>query len=204
MINNQQLNVELDSGESIIIPKNYHNIDYGYALTVHKSQGMTVKHTKVLIDSKYWDRHLSFVAMTRHTQSLKIYADSNNHPDLTSLNSTLSRSVTKDNVIDWPLNYAIRKGFNPDQLMGKVLNHVVGIGHKIKHGFNFVANLQVNKDLMVEYTELVKKSSRLSGYYREKMEQKIQVLAQSILGKSDERHKIMEHAKNSTSKCIDI
>ena len=172
MINNQQLNVELDSGESIIIPKNYHNIDYGYALTVHKSQGMTVKHTKVLIDSKYWDRHLSFVAMTRHTQSLKIYADSNNHPDLTSLNSTLSRSVTKDNVIDWPLNYAIRKGFNPDQLIGKVLNHVVGVVNKIKNGFNFVANLQVNKDLMVEYTALVKQSSRLSGYYREKMEKK--------------------------------
>ncbi|MDP3560250.1 MAG: Ti-type conjugative transfer relaxase TraA [Legionellaceae bacterium] len=140
--NKEQLQVELDSGEILNIPNTYQAMDYGYALTVHKSQGMTAEYVSVLIDSKYWDRHLSFVAMTRHKQSLKIYADTINHPSLGDLKRTLSRSVTKDNVIDWPLDFAIRAGFNPDKLIGKALNHLAGVGHKIKEGFNYVVNYE--------------------------------------------------------------
>lgn len=137
-----QLQVELDSGEIVNIPHTYKAIDYGYALTVHKSQGMTVEHAKVLIDSKYWDRHLSFVAMTRHKQSLNLYADRINHPNLSDLKRTMSRSITKDNVIDWPLDFAIRAGFNPDKLIGKVVTHLAGLGHKIKNGYNYVVNVE--------------------------------------------------------------
>lgn len=142
VVHKNQLQIELDSGEILNIPKTYQAIDYGYALTVHKSQGMTSEHAKVLIDSQYWDRHLSFVAMTRHKQSLTIYADTINHPDLNSLKRTLSRSTTKDNVIDWPLDFAIRAGFNPDKLIGKAINHVAEIGHKIKEGFNYIVNYE--------------------------------------------------------------
>ena len=141
-IHQNGLKVELDSGELLNIPKTYQSIDYGYALTVHKSQGMTVEHTKVLIDSQYWDRHLSFVAMTRHKQNLAIYADTINHPDLDSLKRSLRRSITKDNVIDWPIDFAIRAGFNPDKLMGKVVNHLAGAGHKIQEGFNYIVNYE--------------------------------------------------------------
>ena len=143
-VNKEQFQIELDSGELLTIPKIYHAIDYGYALTVHKSQGMTAEHARVLIDSKYWDRHLSFVAMTRHKKSLKLYADTINHPSLDDLKHTLSRSVTKDNVIDWPLDFAIRAGFNPDKLVGKVINHLAGIGHKIKDRFNYVVNYEAH------------------------------------------------------------
>ncbi|MFO9763146.1 Ti-type conjugative transfer relaxase TraA [Legionella pneumophila serogroup 1] len=141
-IKNDQFQIKLDSGELLIIPSSYTKMDYGYALTVHKSQGMTVKHSKVLIDSKYWDRHLSFVAMTRHKDSLKIYADSINHPTINALKQTLSRSNTRDNVIDWPLDFATRAGFNPDQLIGRVLNHIAGVGHKIKNAFNYVVHYE--------------------------------------------------------------
>ncbi|HAU2256033.1 TPA: Ti-type conjugative transfer relaxase TraA [Legionella pneumophila] len=141
-IKSNHLQIKLDSGELLTIPRSYTKMDYGYALTVHKSQGMTVKHSKVLIDSKYWDRHLSFVAMTRHKDSLKIYADSINHPTINVLKQTLSRSNTRDNVIDWPLDFATRAGFNPDQLIGRVLNHIAGVGHKIKNAFNFVVHYE--------------------------------------------------------------
>lgn len=141
-IKNDQFQIKLDSGELLTIPCSYTKMDYGYALTVHKSQGMTVKHSKVLIDSKYWDRHLSFVAMTRHKDSLKIYADSINHPTMNVLKQTLSRSNTRDNVIDWPLDFATRAGFNPDQLIGRVLNHIAGVGHKIKNAFNYVVHYE--------------------------------------------------------------
>ncbi|CAM2746600.1 TPA: Ti-type conjugative transfer relaxase TraA [Legionella pneumophila] len=141
-IKNDQFQIKLDSGELLTIPRSYTKMDYGYALTVHKSQGMTVKHSKVLIDSKYWDRHLSFVAMTRHKDSLKIYADSINHPTMNVLKQTLSRSNTRDNVIDWPLDFATRAGFNPDQLIGRVLNHIAGVGHKIKSAYNYVVHYE--------------------------------------------------------------
>ncbi|MDI1352628.1 MAG: AAA family ATPase, partial [bacterium] len=141
-ISKTQLDVKLDSGEIVKIPNSYKKLDYGYALTVHKSQGMTVKHTKVLIDSKYWDRNLSFVAMTRHKETLKIYADSVNHPTNKQLKKTLSRSCTRDNVIDWPLDFATRAGFNPDQLVGRALNQIAGVGHKIKNAYNYVVNYE--------------------------------------------------------------
>ncbi|MFO9481341.1 Ti-type conjugative transfer relaxase TraA [Legionella pneumophila serogroup 1] len=141
-IKSNQFQIKLDSGELLTIPSTYNKMDYGYVLTVHKSQGMTVKHSKVLIDSKYWDRHLSFVAMTRHKDSLKIYADSINHPTIKVLKQTLSRSNTRDNVIDWPLDFATRAGFNPDQLIGRVLNHIAGVGHKIKNAFNYVVHYE--------------------------------------------------------------
>jgi len=141
-VSKEQLQIELDSGERLNIPKTYQAMDYGYALTVHKSQGMTAEHAHVLIDSKYWDKHLSFVAMTRHKQSLKVYVDTVNHPKFDDLKRTLSRSVTKDNVIDWPLDFAIRAGFNPDKLVGRVVNHLAGVGHKIRDGFNYVVNYE--------------------------------------------------------------
>ncbi|RYX26744.1 Ti-type conjugative transfer relaxase TraA [Legionella pneumophila] len=141
-IKKDEFQIKLDSGELLTIPSTYNKMDYGYALTVHKSQGMTVKHSKVLIDSRYWDRHLSFVAMTRHKDSLKIYTDSINHPTIKELKQTLSRSNTRDNVIDWPLDFATRAGFNPDQLIGRAINHIAGVGHKIKHAFNYVVNYE--------------------------------------------------------------
>lgn len=39
--------------------------------------------------------------MTRHKESLNIYADKENHPTENALKRTLSRSSTRDNVIDW-------------------------------------------------------------------------------------------------------
>lgn len=144
-VDKNNLHVKLDSGEKINIPKTYKAIDYAYALTVHKSQGMTAKHVRVFIDSKFWDRNLSFVAMTRHKQSLKLYTDTQKHPSLNDLKQTLSRKITKDNVIDWPLDFATRCGFDPDKLIGKVVNHLADIAHDIKDKYTFVINYEANQ-----------------------------------------------------------
>lgn len=143
-INTQQMSVQLDSGELLTIPKEYKALDYAYALTVHKSQGMTAKKVRVLIDSKYWDRNLSFVAMTRHKEQLNIYTDKENHPTEQALKQTLSRSSIKDNVIDWPLDFATRSGFDSDSLICRAVNHIVGVGHKIKQAYNFIVNYEAN------------------------------------------------------------
>lgn len=51
----------------------YRNVDHGYATTIHKSQGATVDKVKVLASSMF-DRHLSYVALTRHRDSVELYA----------------------------------------------------------------------------------------------------------------------------------
>jgi len=55
-----------------INPKFYSSFDYGYATTIHKSQGATVDNTYVL-GSTLMNRHLTYVAMTRHKQDVVLY-----------------------------------------------------------------------------------------------------------------------------------
>ena len=141
-INDKAFMARLDGGEQVTIPKSYKFIEYGYALTVHKAQGMTVDHASVLIDSTYWDRCLSFVAMTRHRKSLTLYADKHQHPTLNRLTKTLARQSTRDNVIDWPLDYAIRCGFEPDGLVGRAINRIASVAHQVKEKWNYLVHYE--------------------------------------------------------------
>ncbi|MGV1927925.1 Ti-type conjugative transfer relaxase TraA [Agrobacterium tumefaciens] len=62
-------------GDSVSIPTDsYQAIDHGYATTIHKNQGATVDRAFVLA-SGTMDRHLTYVAMTRHRDSVQLYAD---------------------------------------------------------------------------------------------------------------------------------
>ncbi|GGA64065.1 Ti-type conjugative transfer relaxase TraA [Pelagibacterium lentulum] len=51
----------------------YNKIDHGYATTIHKSQGVTIDKVKVLASSMF-DRHLTYVALTRHRDEVQLYA----------------------------------------------------------------------------------------------------------------------------------
>ncbi|MFS8115240.1 Ti-type conjugative transfer relaxase TraA [Rhizobium jaguaris] len=68
------LSVRLDSGREVVFGEDsYRNIDHGYAVTIHKSQGATVDRTFVLATGMM-DRHLTYVAMTRHRDRVDLYA----------------------------------------------------------------------------------------------------------------------------------
>lgn len=76
-----EITVSLDetsvsSGNSrlTINTKLYPAIEHGYATTIHKSQGVTVDHTYVL-GSTTMDKHLTYVAMTRHRTQAKLYSE---------------------------------------------------------------------------------------------------------------------------------
>lgn len=67
--------------DSISIPTNdYQAIDHGYATTIHKNQGATVDRAYVLA-SGTMDRHLTYVAMTRHRDSAQLYVDAQEFTD---------------------------------------------------------------------------------------------------------------------------
>ncbi|WP_029314320.1 Ti-type conjugative transfer relaxase TraA, partial [Acidiphilium angustum] len=62
----------------------YAAVDHGYATTIHKSQGATVDRAFVLA-SGTMDRHLTYVAMTRHRDGVALYADRSEFTDMNAL-----------------------------------------------------------------------------------------------------------------------
>jgi Ti-type conjugative transfer relaxase TraA len=92
---------EGDQRERVIVDRRlYRNLDYGYATTIHKSQGATVDRVKVLA-SLSLDRHLTYVAMTRHREDLALYYGRRSF----DLNGGLIRILSKRNAKETTLDY---------------------------------------------------------------------------------------------------
>ncbi|MEP5729566.1 MAG: AAA family ATPase [Sulfitobacter sp.] len=76
------LAVKLDGDKKRIVrfnPNDFRSFDHGYAVTIHKSQGATVDQSYVLA-SRSMDRHLAYVAMTRHRNDMWLFVNKKNRP----------------------------------------------------------------------------------------------------------------------------
>lgn len=100
--------------EIIIDPKKYNHFDYGYAATVHKTQGVTTGHTFVYVTKDIWSRALSYVAMTRHRFNAHLYASKESFLSMDFLKRSLQKFSIKDSVLDFPLAFARRRGIEPN------------------------------------------------------------------------------------------
>ncbi|PDT81380.1 Ti-type conjugative transfer relaxase TraA [Sinorhizobium sp. BJ1] len=78
----------------------YNNLDHGYATTIHKSQGATVDRVRVLA-SLSLNRHLTYVAMTRHREDLRVYYGTRSFAFAGSLIKILSRKNAKETTLDY-------------------------------------------------------------------------------------------------------
>ena len=74
----------------------YNNFDYGYATTVHKSQGATVENTLLYVNSKGWNRNLAYVGMSRHKENLDVYVNSDKYVSIEALKLGLSSKSSKE------------------------------------------------------------------------------------------------------------
>ena len=70
------------------------HIDYGYAVTVHKSQGMTLDAAFVLADKSMTKENLG-VAMTRHRHEASVYASAEQFADIPAMVKALDRTGQK-------------------------------------------------------------------------------------------------------------
>ncbi|MEC9463462.1 MAG: Ti-type conjugative transfer relaxase TraA, partial [Pseudomonadota bacterium] len=89
--------------------RSYQSFDHGYATTIHKSQGATVDRAFVMA-SATMDRHLTYVAMTRHRHAVGLYAGRDELKDMKTLAASLGRSGAKETVLDYTAAFAARRG----------------------------------------------------------------------------------------------
>ena len=85
----------------------YAAVDHGYAVTIHKSQGATVDRSFVLA-SGGMDRHLTYVAMTRHREQATLYAGRDDFESYKAMAGRLARKRTKETTLD----FAERRGID--------------------------------------------------------------------------------------------
>lgn len=100
-LSSTHMSLHLDNGRDISFDlKDYTQIDYGYAATIHKAQGVTVDHTHVLATPGL-DRHSAYVALSRHRDSVDLHYGQDDFDSLDRLTTTLSRDRAKDMVSDY-------------------------------------------------------------------------------------------------------
>ena len=86
-----RLSVQLEDGRVLAVDsKQYGHFDHGYALTVHKSQGVTVDRAYVLATPTL-NAQLAYVALTRHREGLQLAYSREHFKDAGALAARLSR-----------------------------------------------------------------------------------------------------------------
>lgn len=89
--------------------KDYQSFDHGYATTIHKAQGATVDRAFVMASSTM-DRHLTYVAMTRHRDAVTLYAGREELKDMKEMVASMGRSGVKETTLDYEQVFAERRG----------------------------------------------------------------------------------------------
>lgn len=112
----QSVLVRTDNGRNVSFAlKDYDRIDYGYAATIHKTQGMTVDRTYVLATPGL-DAHGTYVALSRHRDSMALHFGRDDFASQDRLVNMSSRDRAKDMAADYeqqidPVqDYAERRG----------------------------------------------------------------------------------------------
>jgi hypothetical protein len=109
------MSVHTDDGRNVSFDlKDYDKIDHGYAATIHKAQGMTVDRAHVLA-TPGMDAHGSYVALSRHRDSVDLHYGRDDFANQDRLTRTLSRDRSKDMASDYERadpakDYAERRG----------------------------------------------------------------------------------------------
>ncbi|TBD07991.1 Ti-type conjugative transfer relaxase TraA (plasmid) [Rhizobium ruizarguesonis] len=108
-----------DGQRQVTVPVNrYQAFDHGYATTIHKTQGATVDRSFVLA-STTMDRHLTYVAMTRHREAVQLYAGLDAFKTERALTEALSRSGVKETTLDYTHDFANRRGMEDRRGQGE-------------------------------------------------------------------------------------
>jgi Ti-type conjugative transfer relaxase TraA len=125
----QSMIVQTDDGRSVRFDlKDYNRIDHGYAATIHKAQGITVDRAHVLA-TPGMDAHGSYVALSRHRDSVDLHYGRDDFANQDRLVRTLSRDRAKDMASDYgrrdpAQGYAERRGITFRERVAEIVRKV--------------------------------------------------------------------------------
>ncbi|RUX10449.1 Ti-type conjugative transfer relaxase TraA [Mesorhizobium sp. M8A.F.Ca.ET.059.01.1.1] len=129
-LSTRSMSVRTDDGRSVRFDlKDYAHIDHGYAATIHKAQGMTVDRTHVLA-APGMDAHGSYVALSRHRDSMELHYGGDDFSTRDRLDRTLSRDRAKDMALDYrqvdpAQSYAERRGITFRERVVEIVRRIV-------------------------------------------------------------------------------
>ncbi|MBL9064803.1 MAG: Ti-type conjugative transfer relaxase TraA [Sphingopyxis sp.] len=100
-IDRMRMAVMLDDGRRVAFDlKDYAHVDHGYAATIHKAQGLTVDRVQLLATPGI-DSHSTYVAMSRHRESVDLHYGRDDFADRAKLIRAVSRERGKDMASDY-------------------------------------------------------------------------------------------------------
>ncbi len=130
-VSTQSMTVRIDDGRNVSFDlKDYDRIDHGYAATIHKAQGMTVDRTHVLA-TPGMDAHGSYVALSRHRDSMDLHYGRDDFANQGKLINILSRDRSKDMATDYEQqidparDYAERRGITFRARVAEIMRKLV-------------------------------------------------------------------------------
>lgn len=98
------LTVKLEDDRFIKVKtKEYASFTYGYAMTMHKSEGSTFDRTYAL-PSRYMDPSTTLVTMTRHKYDVQVYVNSEQFVDFKDLVETCSQGKIQETLKDYHIS----------------------------------------------------------------------------------------------------
>ena len=99
--NEDILKIRTEDNRDIEINTNkYDKIDYGYAITLHKSQGKTYDNVTIVAE-KMMDAKATYVAMTRHRENVEMLYSRDEFSSFKMLTNELSKIKQKDLIVDY-------------------------------------------------------------------------------------------------------
>ena len=115
-------------------PKEYDGFKHGYATTIFKAQGASIKDVYVFHD-KFSGIRNSYVSLSRHIDELKLYTNRESTADINILEKQLSRDFDKGSSLQYSTEEEIRYRNNLEvgkkTLKGKFLLGVVRVIDKV-------------------------------------------------------------------------
>lgn len=130
------MSVCFDNGEKREInPTIYDGLRHGYASTVYKAQGATLKHVHVL-HSNTTNQATSYVSLTRQTQSLSLYVSRDETPTYGHLIHQMSREEGKGTSLAFDTQKDIKKRQQDKTFVTHIKDGVETLVTKVKDAFH--------------------------------------------------------------------
>jgi hypothetical protein len=177
----QKIHVKLDEGTELAFSPNLSpHFDYGWAVTIHKSQGATVDRTFVLASFEM-TQNLAYVAMTRHREGVTVFGSSCDFWRPEKLPQVLSKSGEKLSAADYLDAESLSQLMKADdflitKFLHRVSNELEAMGAVSKQAFRTVADHFLGKTQEKEIRVLptgIREEVRAEELFRQKKGQEI-------------------------------